>query len=159
MEKRIYINMNLCTGCRACAAACSGGHEKQGLLKHGPVEEAALMPLHCRHCDTPLCLEVCPQDAIKKEEDGTIVRMNQLCIGCKSCIMACPFGVMFVYSTWHISPKCDLCQDRLKEDKQPRCVSTCTSGALVFEELTELEKKHRNVTEGGRYFTRWMLTR
>ncbi len=151
--------MNLCTGCRACAAACAGGHDEQGLLKHGPVEESALMPLHCRHCDTPLCLEVCPQDAIKKEEDGTIVRKNQLCIGCKSCIMACPFGVMFVYSTWHISPKCDLCQDRLKEDKQPRCVSTCTSGALVFEELTELEKKHGNATEGGRYFTRWMLTR
>ncbi|HSG29820.1 MAG TPA: 4Fe-4S dicluster domain-containing protein [Candidatus Krumholzibacterium sp.] len=159
MEKRIYINMNLCTGCRACAASCANGHLEQGLLKHGPVEETALMPLHCRHCDTPLCLEVCPQDAIKKDEDGTIIRKSQLCIGCKSCIMSCPFGVMFPHSTWHVSPKCDLCYDRLGEGKQPRCVTTCTSGALVFEELTELEKNNKNVTEGGRYFTRWMLTR
>ena len=159
MEKRIYINMNLCSGCRACAAACANGHFEQSLLKHGPVEETALMPLHCRHCDKPLCLEVCPQNAIKKDENGTIIRMSQLCIGCKSCMMACPFGVMFVHSTWHVSPKCDLCHDRLEEDKEPRCVSTCTTGALVFEELTELEKTNRNVTEGGRYFTRWMLTR
>ena len=159
MEKRIYINMNLCTGCRACAASCAQGHHDQGLLKHGAVEEVALMPLHCRHCDTPLCLEVCPQDAIKKDDDGTIIRMSQLCIGCKSCIMSCPFGVMFMHSTWHVSPKCDLCHDRLEDEKKPRCVATCTSGALVFEELTELEKKHRHAAEGGRYFARWMLER
>ena len=159
MEKRIYIDMNLCTGCRACAAACAQGHHDQGLLKHGAVEEVALMPLHCRHCDTPLCLEVCPQDAIRRDANGTIVRLSQLCIGCKSCIMSCPFGVMFIHSTWHVSPKCDLCHDRLDEGKLPRCVATCTSGALVFEELTELEKKHRHAAEGGRYFARWMLER
>ena len=117
------------------------------------------MPLHCRHCDTPLCLEVCPQDAIRRDANGTIVRLSQLCIGCKSCIMSCPFGVMFIHSTWHVSPKCDLCHDRLDEGKLPRCVATCTSGALVFEELTELEKKHRHAAEGGRYFARWMLER
>lgn len=151
--------MDLCTGCRACAAACANGHHDQGLLKHGAVGEDALMPLHCRHCETPLCLEVCPQDAITKDENGTIIRQNQRCIGCKSCIMACPFGVMFMYSTRHISPKCDLCHDRLDEGKDPRCVATCTSGAIIFEELTELEQKHKNVVEGGRYFTRWILTR
>ena len=155
MEKRVYINMNLCTGCRSCAAACAQGHNGQGLLKHGKVMETALLPSHCRHCDTPLCLEVCPQEAIKKDENGTIVRMSNLCIGCKSCIMSCPFGVMFMYSTWHVSPKCDLCHDRLEEGKKPRCVATCTSGALVFEELTELEKKHKRAVEGGRYFTRF----
>jgi Fe-S-cluster-containing dehydrogenase component len=66
---------------------------------------------------------------------------------------------MFMSSTWHISPKCDLCQDRLAEGKEPRCVSTCTTGALVFEELTELEKRHRRVVEGGRYFARFMIAR
>jgi Fe-S-cluster-containing dehydrogenase component len=73
--------------------------------------------------------------------------------------MACPFGVMFLYSTWHVSPKCDLCHDRLEEGKEPRCVATCTSGALVFEELAELEKKQKRAVEGGRYFTRFMLER
>jgi Fe-S-cluster-containing dehydrogenase component len=159
MEKRVYINMNLCTGCRSCAAACAQGHHKQGLLKHGAVQETAMLPMHCRHCNTPLCLEVCPQEAIKKDENGTIVRMSHLCVGCKSCIMSCPFGIMFAYSTWHVSPKCDLCHDRLEEGKGPRCVATCTSGALVFEELAELEKKQKRAVEGGRYFARFMLTR
>ena len=77
MEKRVYINMNLCTGCRSCAAACAQGHHDQGLLKHGHVKETAVLPFHCRHCHTPLCLEVCPQEAIKKDESGTIVRMGQ----------------------------------------------------------------------------------
>ncbi len=147
--------MNLCTGCRACAAACAGGHHEQGLLKHGHVGEKAELPLHCRHCDTPLCLEVCPQDAIKRDEDGTIIRMTHLCIGCGSCVYSCPFGVMFPYRTWHVSPKCDLCYDRLEEGKEPRCVATCTSGALVFEELSELEDNYERAMEGGRYFTRF----
>jgi len=66
---------------------------------------------------------------------------------------------MFPYSTWHISPKCDLCHDRLEEGKDPRCVTTCTSGALVFEELSEIEKKYPRTAEGGRYFARFMPTR
>ncbi|MBD3178107.1 MAG: 4Fe-4S dicluster domain-containing protein [Candidatus Latescibacteria bacterium] len=159
MEKRVYVDMNKCIGCRSCAAACAEGHHDQGLLKHGPVEETALIPLHCRHCDNPLCLEVCPEDAIHKTDDGVIVRENQRCIGCKSCVLACPFGVMLPYRTWHISPKCDLCVDRLEEGQEPRCVSTCTTGALIFEELAMVEEKHERVVEGGRYFARFMLER
>jgi len=159
MEKRVYINMNLCTSCRSCAAACAAGHQGQGHLKHGSIQEKATPPLHCRHCDEPLCLNVCPQEAIKKDDSGTIVRMRNLCIGCKSCIVSCPFGVMLPYSTWHTSPKCDLCADRLAEGKEPRCVATCTSGALVFEELAAIEKKYKRTVEGGRYFARFMLNR
>lgn len=137
MAKRVYLNLDLCCGCRSCAAACAYGHHVQSLLGHGKLGMEAELPLHCFHCDQPACAASCPNEAMKKMEDGMVLRSNFKCVGCKSCAVSCPFGVIQPDLSRHIAPKCDLCMDRLAEGDIPRCVATCTSGALSFEEVND----------------------
>lgn len=136
MSKQVYLNLDLCCGCRSCAAACAYSHHLQTNLGHGD-REKALLPLHCMHCEQPACAEACPNEAMKKSEDGTVLRSQFKCVACRSCSIACPFGVIQPDLSKQIVPKCDLCQDILKEGEIPRCVQTCTSGALSFEEIDE----------------------
>jgi len=136
MAKRVYLNLDLCCGCRSCAAACAYGHHLQSLLGHVPLT-AAELPLHCLHCDQPACAAACPNEAMKKMEDGTVLRSQFRCVGCRSCTVACPFGVIQPDLSKHVTPKCDLCLDRLAEGEVPRCVATCTSGALSLAEADE----------------------
>jgi Fe-S-cluster-containing dehydrogenase component len=97
----------------------------------------AELPLHCLHCDQPACAAACPNEAMKKMDDGIVLRSNFRCVGCGSCAIACPFGVIQTDLTKHIVPKCDLCIDRLSEGNIPRCVQSCTSGALSYVEVDE----------------------
>jgi len=137
MFKRVYLNLDLCCGCRSCAAACAYGHHIQSLLGHSKMGMEAELPLHCLQCEQPACEAACPNEAMKKQEDGTVLRSYFKCVGCSSCALACPFGVIQPDLTKHIVPKCDLCIDRLVEGENPRCVQSCTSGALSFEEVDE----------------------
>jgi len=137
MAKRVFLNLDLCCGCRSCAAACAYGHHVHSLLGHNKLELEAELPLHCFHCEQPACVEACPNEAMKKRDDGIVLRSHFKCVGCGSCAVACPFGVIQPDLSKHIVPKCDLCIDRIEENDIPRCVATCTSGALSFEEIDE----------------------
>lgn len=137
MAKRVYLNLDLCCGCHSCAAACAYGHHLQTMLGHAPVGKSAELPLHCLHCEQPACAAACPNEAMQKQEDGKVLRSHYKCVGCRSCSVACPFGVIQPDLAKHVTPKCDLCLDRLAEGEIPRCVATCTSGALTFEEVDE----------------------
>jgi Fe-S-cluster-containing dehydrogenase component len=66
-----------------------------------------------------------------------VSRSELKCVGCRSCSLACPFGVIPDEYVRHVSPKCDLCVDRVERGGIPRCVATCTSGALSFVDLAE----------------------
>ncbi len=136
IEKRIVVNLDLCIGCRSCSAACHYGHLNQTNLVSGMVADIAIIPSNCRHCLNPACVAVCPTGALFQDENGYVRRSNLLCIGCRSCSLACPFGVIGYEFTRHVAPKCDLCIDRVEAGKLPRCVSACTSGALQFVDLT-----------------------
>ncbi len=143
--KRVYLNLDLCCGCKSCAAACAYGHHIQSLLGHSKLAIEAELPLHCLHCDQPACAAACPNDAMKKMDDGIVLRSHFKCVGCSSCAVACPFGVIQPDLSKHIVPKCNLCVDRLEEGDVPRCVKACTSGALTFTEMdsqVEDDKKH-----------------
>ncbi|MDD4179358.1 MAG: 4Fe-4S binding protein [Candidatus Margulisbacteria bacterium] len=145
MAKRVYLNLDLCCGCKSCAAACAYGHHLQSLLGHSQLT-AAELPLHCLHCDQPACAAACPNEAMKKMADATVLRSQYRCVGCRSCSVACPFGVIQPDLEKHITPKCDLCLDRLAEGDIPRCVATCTSGALSFAEVDEqVVDKNKNL--------------
>ncbi len=135
IEKRIIVDLDLCIGCRSCSAACHYGHLNQTNLVSARVDDIAIVPTNCRHCLNPACLASCPTDALYQDEHGYVRRANLLCIGCRSCSLACPFGAIGSEFTRHISPKCDLCIDRVEIGKEPRCVSACVSGALQFVEL------------------------
>lgn len=134
MGKRVYLNLDLCCGCKSCAAACAYGHHLQVLLGHSKLDSTAELPLHCLHCDQPACAAACPNEAMNKQADGIVLRSHFKCVGCSSCAIACPFGVIQPDLSKHLVPKCDLCIDLLPTGERPRCVATCTSGALTYEE-------------------------
>ena len=105
-----------CMGCHACEVACKQEHE----LGVGPrlvrVFERApdFFPIYCHHCANAPCKESCPVDAISKSEQGLVLIDDDLCIGCKECMEACPFGAMQFDDDRETAAKCDLCVERLK---------------------------------------------
>ena len=148
MQKRIVLDLDLCCGCRSCEAACKAAFKGEARIRHGDIAEVAYLPLACKHCKQPLCLASCPVEAITKDEKtGIVVRSAMVCIGCKSCAHACPFGVIDAPLVRHISQKCSLCTDH---KDGPRCVTACSSGALQWlsdEEIKEHEIGMRMVSK------------
>ena len=139
IAERVVLNLDRCIGCRSCSAACYYGHRGMPNVAFGIVAEGAL-PLICRQCAEPACVDVCPVDALRQEANGVVVRSRMLCIGCGSCVYACPFGVISPSLTLRQVAKCDYCQDLVEQGQKPRCVQACTAGALSFVEPESLEK-------------------
>jgi Fe-S-cluster-containing dehydrogenase component len=87
----------------------------------------------CFHCEKPWCVDACPTGAMqKREKDGIVFVEESLCVGCKACMTACPWGV----PQWDVNTgkvgKCDLCKDRIDEGLEPACVTKCTTNCLTF---------------------------
>jgi len=138
IEERVVLNVDRCIGCRSCSAACFSGHEGMPNVSYAVIEEGTL-PVICRQCSEPPCVDACPVDALRRDEGGVVRRSRMLCIGCKSCVYACPFGVIDQELTSHLASKCDMCEERVREGDIPRCVATCTAGALSFEKVENVE--------------------
>jgi len=90
----------------------------------------------CMHCDDPACAAACPVTALHKTAEGPVTYDSGKCIGCRYCVLACPFGVP--EAQWHsLAPrirKCDMCYDRLVAGGTPACVQSCPPGAITFGE-------------------------
>ncbi|MBM3332172.1 4Fe-4S dicluster domain-containing protein [candidate division WOR-3 bacterium] len=133
--KRIVLKLDYCIGCRSCEAACRSRFKVEARIRHGEATTDALLPQGCRHCDEPLCAAACPFQVIVRNPDTGVVRKSDFhCVGCRSCALACPFGVIPPSLARHMSQKCTLCSDR---PEGPRCVQTCPTGALQFIEEEE----------------------
>ena len=151
VEKRVLIDLDRCIECGSCAAACYYSHTNMpsvGFARAG----WALLPLICRQCKAAPCVEACPVEAMVRDDVGVVRRKLFRCIGCGSCVRACPFGVLpnelagvptptkdNTRLSGHQVAKCDLCADRIESDPQaiPRCVAACSSGALSFVDERE----------------------
>jgi Fe-S-cluster-containing hydrogenase component 2 len=138
MAKRLILDLDLCCGCRSCEAACKAAFKSESRIKYGRLSDVANLPMACKHCPEPLCQAACPVQAIKKDEtSGLVLRSSFICTGCKSCMFACPFGVIDAGLIRHVSQKCSLCGDRVQG---PRCVAACSSGALKYLSEDEIKK-------------------
>jgi Fe-S-cluster-containing dehydrogenase component len=142
-QKVVVLNLDYCIGCRSCATACTESHHQHLNLVHGKVSKLAELPHHCRHCQQAACVAACPTEALKRDENGIVQRHIFQCVGCRSCVHACPFGVLDDALLQHVTAKCDLCVDRYSQGLEPRCVATCVSGALTFEDLSEVWEEGR----------------
>jgi len=138
------INVAACNGCLTCALACAAAHSPSrdivgAMADHTPprifiqaVRERAV-PVTCRHCEEPACVEACMTGAMQKDPVSGLVSNEgheQKCVGCWMCIMACPYGAVTAHPTERIAVKCDGCPHL----DQPACVSACPNGALSWEE-------------------------
>ena len=132
-----------CMGCHACEVACKQEHE----LGVGPrlvrvIEKSAdFFPVYCHHCANAPCREACPVEAISRNEMGLVLIDEELCIGCKECLEACPFGAMQYDDNRETAVKCDLCIDRLKSNQAPACYSVCPTRCISWGETQALSER------------------
>lgn len=139
-----------CFGCKACQMACEDEHlQKPGvfmrrvrLLDAGADAGTAFVSMSCNHCDDPQCMKVCPVGAYSKLEDGTVVQNHDVCIGCKSCIMACPFHAPAFDAEEGATYKCDGCLERRRAGLEPRCVVTCPGANIKFGEIEKMAAEY-----------------
>ena len=154
-----YFDMAKCIGCRACQVACKDKNRLEvGYLyreahtyKVGtfPNVKAFSYSFGCNHCDKPTCLDNCPTGAIYKADDGTVIQDKTKCIGCRMCVMSCPYGQPQYFPDEGVSGKCDGCYGLRKEGNQPACVACCPNRALDFGDIDELRAKYGSNLDGG----------
>lgn len=147
--KRLFVDLDRCIGCGSCATACArvlGGVSSIRYAELGPQVE---IPTVCRHCTEAPCLNACPNEAITRREDGIVERNQMRCIGCRSCVLACPFGALGDDLQEHAAVKCDLCAARVDRGLPPACVATCASGARTFEEFPTAAGDRKRVLVGA----------
>mgnify|MGYP003572012363 CR=1 FL=1 len=172
-SKGILFDMAMCQGCQECSVACmlkqgfvEGEDDKQKranaakraeelkelsataytrVWEEKVGEDDYFLRNMCRHCIEPSCASVCPVGALEKTELGPVVYDVNKCIGCRYCMVACPFNIPR-YEWDSPAPwvrKCDMCYDRVKEGKPTACAESCMFEATVFgdrEELLELAR-------------------
>lgn len=137
------VNLDQCTGCKACVAAChnlNGLEESEtwrevGMLlgKSGRKAVQRTVTSACHHCAEPGCLEGCPVLAYEKDEINGIVRhLDDQCIGCQYCVMKCPYEVPKYSKRLGIVRKCDMCHGRLAAGEAPACVQACPTSAITI---------------------------
>lgn len=139
----LIIDESLCVGCHTCEVACkqenrlSNGMSWIKVYKNGPYYVGKRLMMHfkitvCKHCTLPSCARVCPRGAIIKRSNGVVVIDNDLCIGCKLCIEACPEKVIQYNPTTNTVEKCTLCIERIEAGLEPSCVKHCPTKAIKF---------------------------
>ena len=163
----------LCVGCRSCEAACKEVNhlpppdpplEDQSVFEkkrrvtpdsftvvNRYVEASGGKPAvyrkhQCMHCNEPCCASVCPVGAFSKTPEGPVLYHPELCMGCRYCVMACPYYALSYEYDHPFDPKvmrCTMCYPRIKEGKNPACADACPTGAILFgkrEELLEVAR-------------------
>ena len=151
-EFALIVNTADCVGCSACEVACKQEHN----LPVGPrwirvyTNAPRIMEgkwqlrytvTHCMHCSQPPCKDACPVNAITKRQDGVVLVNEELCIGCKDCIDACPLGVMQFEEEKKVAQKCNLCVERIDAGLAPSCVNACPSHCIYFGDVGQITER------------------
>jgi Fe-S-cluster-containing dehydrogenase component len=141
----MVIDTRLCVGCNACVAACNAENDvppgawrdwiTTEVRGRFPAVTLEFRSERCNHCENPPCVHACPTRASHVSDLGSIVMVDHdKCIGCKACMVACPYGARFVHTDGYVD-KCTFCHHRVKEGKDPACVAVCPTRAMAFGDL------------------------
>lgn len=136
MQKLIRIEPSKCVGCKSCELACSFrstgafAPSRSRIINEVFMEEAKFITVTCMQCDEPWCLKSCPKGAITKDAASGVVAVDSLkCVGCRTCVSACPFGMIKYMPETGKADKCDLCKGEF-----PECVAFCPTHCLKYSE-------------------------
>ncbi|MBM4387313.1 MAG: 4Fe-4S dicluster domain-containing protein [Deltaproteobacteria bacterium] len=195
------LDLNRCIGCRRCVYACVKENnqsrapqihwirvlemekskgvslvDSNHYYEHQkvPAEGHFYMPVQCQQCKHPPCVKVCPVKATWQEPDGIVVIDYDWCIGCRYCMVACPYGARHfnwgepeipdqeINTETHVLgnrprykgvvEKCTFCIQRVRQGKYPACVEICPTGARKFGNLLDPESEIRYIMEHKRIF-------
>jgi formate dehydrogenase iron-sulfur subunit len=163
MSKALLYDGTMCIGCKQCEAACA---EKNKLSYNDAIAAEGQQSDHkftvvltkgekfirklCMNCSDPACVSVCPVGALQKTAAGPVIYDENRCMGCRYCMVACPFGVP-KYEWNKVLPrvqKCTMCPDRVSQGRATACAEACPTGATKFGDrddlITEAQQRIRN---------------
>lgn len=189
MRYGMVINLNRCIGCHTCSVACKacnnlpkgmwwnrvltvGGEEIDTASGKLPNVQMQFIPVLCQNCDDPPCVKACPTGAsYKRKEDGLVLIDADKCIGCRMCMVACPYNARSF--NWkepeysmdfavgdHDAPahqyntveKCDRCVNRVARGEQPACVESCPANARIWGDLDDPDSEASRYLQGKNHF-------
>ena len=132
--KRLFVDLDICNECQDCRVACGYFYHSQNNGVANLREYATFVTI-CRHCEEAPCVNSCYHNALERSADGHLKRYKMRCTSCKSCTMACPFGVIFPDFIPYLDSKCDYCVGLT--GKLPKCIVSCPEKAIEIKEVEE----------------------
>lgn len=137
---RMLIDADKCLNCRACIVACQQrngvplGYSRNWVRKGAAKLNSGtgFQPGACMHCEKPLCVEACPTRATWKDTDGVVRVDKSRCIGCGSCVAACPYDARYRNPVTGVADKCDYCSGSRAFGDVPACVKVCATHVRMF---------------------------
>jgi len=169
----ILVDVTKCIGCEKCVTACiekndldlqrsyfdretsRDGLSADRLLSIKKIDPDRFARYSCMHCADPACVSACIVGGITKSKEGPVIYDCDKCIGCRYCMLACPFHIpRYEWNdTKPFMKKCDMCYDRIKENKLPACVEACPQKALIFGDRNKLLKHAHSLMKNnhGKY--------
>ena len=157
-----YFDSSRCTGCKTCELVCKDYHDlgpdilfrriydfeggSWEKTSEGAWNKTAFnyhLAISCNHCDNAACVENCPTGAMQKDEEtGIVWTDHDVCIGCKTCETACPYGAPTYGEEEGYMLKCDMCRGEVAAGGKPICVTGCPMRALDFGTREEMIEKY-----------------
>src|SRR6266849_1282983 len=141
------IDLPKCIGCHACTIACKAEHQipigvnrcwvktvEKGTF---PQTRRFFFPVLCNQCDEAPYARICPTKALFKRSDGIIDLDGAACIGCRACMVACPYDQLFIDPNTRTAEKCNFCANRVENRLLPSCVSVCPTECRIFGDLDD----------------------
>ncbi|NNL48356.1 MAG: polysulfide reductase NrfD, partial [Acidimicrobiia bacterium] len=164
MRYGFVIDQDTCIGCHACTVACKTEHEvplgvNRTWVKYvekgeWPETKRFFSVLRCNHCSDAPCVEICPTTALFKREDGIVDFDTDRCIGCKSCMQACPYNALYIDPGEHTAQKCNYCVHRVEVGIEPACVVVCPEQAIIAGDLDDPTSKISKIVATEQTFVR-----
>jgi Fe-S-cluster-containing dehydrogenase component/formate-dependent nitrite reductase membrane component NrfD len=158
------IDLRKCIGCHACTIACKAEHDipvgvnrcwvktvEKGTF---PQTQRLFFPVLCNQCDEAPCLKICPTGALFKRRDGIVDLNGAACIGCRACMVACPYDQLFIDPNTRTAEKCNFCANRIENELQPACVSVCPTECRIFGDLDDPSSQVTDIVQREAFMVR-----
>ena len=147
MRYGFAIDQRTCIGCHACTVACKTEHDvpvgqfrtwvKYVDKGEYPNTTREMGVMRCNHCTDAPCVRGCPTSALFIRPDGIVDFDNELCIGCKMCMQACPYDAIYIDKNTNTAAKCNFCAHRIDQGLEPACVQVCPTESIWMGDIDD----------------------